>query len=126
MTQRYPTDLMSTAAYVIRRFNHDSRPEQLTEGCLAVSDMHRTTESAGQLARGTRQALTHLASALQRLPIVLDVDARDAESVAIAAGALAEAAEAFTVAAQHLGDAQAVLAAHDANEDDDTAPSRPG
>jgi hypothetical protein len=116
MTEHYPTDLMFTAAYVIRRFNHDSRPEQLAESCLAASDVHRTTESAVQLALGMRQALTHLASSLHRPPTAFDVYTPNPESIAVAVGALADAAEAFTVAAQHLRDAHAVLVEHNANE----------
>jgi hypothetical protein len=108
--KNYPADLMSTADYVIRMFNAQSRPKDLADGCLAASDVCRTTDSAAELTHGMRQAVTQLTTILQR-SAAFDLHDRllHPEDVAVAVGALQEAAQALGVAAQYLCDAHAAI-----------------
>lgn len=113
MTEHNPVDLMSAATHAIDAFNQESQPTQLVDGAIPAPDLYRITGSAAALAHRMPQALTQLANALQRSLLVLDVyypAGPSAEDIATALGALSEAAEAFSVAAQHLLDAQAAIA----------------
>jgi hypothetical protein len=113
--------LVAAAADSLRTFTHQTRIAQLPDGCMTAPDAYSILGSAAELASSLPQALTQLSEALSRSLSVFDVYDRDrepADSIAIATHALSAAADAFTQAAQHLSDAQAVIAHQGVNEDD--------
>lgn len=113
--------LMSTAGYIVRSFNRQSRVESVADERLAASEVCRITGSVAELAQAMPQALTYLAGVLQRAPAVVGGDEyalHPAHRCAIAAGALSEAADAFAVAAEHLCDAQAAVTDHDVSKEE--------
>jgi hypothetical protein len=72
----------------------------------------RIIGSASELAYGMPQALTQIGEALRRSLTVYDVydqEREPSESVAMVTKSLADAADAFIAAGQHLADAQAAI-----------------